>query len=80
MKVLAAAVRDMYGYVWSLPAPCRHHHILVHVPDNSTCEQGFLLENGQFVDRVTAKSHAIMSNQLLERAGDFLELFSEDIW
>lgn len=79
-QVLAAAVKDKQGIIWALPAPCRHHDILKHLPDEHTAEQGFLLSDGIFVDRVTAKSYAMMNQQILEGRGQFRELFSEDIW
>jgi hypothetical protein len=81
-RVLAAAVRDKQGIIWSLPAPCRHHDILKHIPDEHTAEQGFILTDGTFVDRVTAKSYAMMNQQILEGElrGQFRELFSEDMW
>lgn len=79
-QVLAAAVRDKYKIIWALPRPCRHHDILKHVPDEHTAEQGFILSDGSFVDRVTAKSYAMLNNQILEDHGKLPELFSEDMW
>lgn len=79
-QVLAAAVRDKHKIIWALPMPCRHHDILKHVPDEHTAEQGFILSDGSFVDRVTAKSYAILNNQILEGHGKLPELFSEDMW
>lgn len=35
---------------------------------------------GQLVNRVEAKVIARAAHQLLERAGDSAELFSEDVW
>lgn len=42
--------------------------------------QGFLTNKNRFVDRVEAKLIATQTNQLLERASNGNELFSEDVW
>jgi hypothetical protein len=43
-------------------------------------EQGFITSEGMFVDRLTARMIATAADQLLPRALDLAELFSEDVW
>jgi hypothetical protein len=43
-------------------------------------EQGFILSDGLWVDRETAKKVAIEAEQLLPRAVNSKYLFSEDVW
>ncbi len=74
------------GKVYSLPAPNRHHHILRMIFEETgepmeENEQGFLDEEGNFLNRIEALAHALAHNQVLDpdniRAG---RLFSEDLW
>lgn len=82
--VEAAAIRRDRR-VWSLPPPARHHHIMdymiergVQPPINR--EQGFVLSNGEFVDRTEARLVAASAGQLLSTASKGSLLFSEDVW
>ena len=74
------------GEIISLPKPNRHHHVIRYMADvlKHPCPikgtQGFITENGTFVDRVSAKYIAKYHNQLLPRASYLKELFSEDVW
>jgi len=70
------------GKVHSLPSPNRHHHVIgliggIYGPD----KQGFLDNNGEFLDRKQALAVALNAGQVKNpdniRAG---QLFSEDIW
>lgn len=85
-KVEMAAIIGEDGKVYSLPRPNRHHNIIFHLAKDlkhSTPikgEQGFVLTDGTFVDRKTAKLHAIANNQLLETASRSELLFSECMW
>lgn len=71
--------------VW-LPSPNRHHNVIRYMVDELkhpipiTGLQGFVCENGTFLDRVCAKVVAISHSQLLERHHLGNELFSECIW
>lgn len=74
------------GKVHSLPAPNRHHHILWKAVEETGKglhggEQGFLDDQGNFLDRFQALEHALACNQVKDindiRAG---RLFSEDVW
>lgn len=57
LKVVAVACLDKNSKVWSLPKPARHHNVLhlmfskkVQEKDSSD-SQGFLLNDGSYVDR-----------------------------
>ena len=69
----------------TLPAPARHHHILhafdtFGFPDRISYEnQGFLLEDGTYCDRITAGKIAVESGQI-EKLNWGPRLFSEDLW
>jgi len=85
-RVVAAAVVADDGSVVSLPPPARHHTIILHMvntigwPWPITGEQGFILSNGNYVDRVMARQCAEANGQLLIGAAAHRELFSEDVW
>lgn len=87
-KITHVAIK-FEGNVYSLPAPNRHHDVILHIIQvlkietvNSYGEnQGFLDENGQYLNRRQALYSAQVNNQLKPgvqiKAG---QLFSEDIW
>jgi hypothetical protein len=80
-KVIAAAVRTTDGVIHSIPPPHRHHHI-VHALFRLTQirgEQGFLLSDGTFADRVTAAAVAIDQGQITKLPHP-PNLYSEDLW
>jgi hypothetical protein len=86
LKVVAVAVRTDDGLVHTLPRPARHHDV-VHLlaekfnhPSSALDEQGFLLSDGRFCRRKPAKRVAEEAGQLLPRASDLPELYSEDLW
>lgn len=71
------------GKTYSLPAPNRHHHVIrliggVRGPDT----QGFLDNNGNFLDRRQAMQLARGNGQLNRPTDGYQgpELFSEDLW
>lgn len=81
-RIISAAI-NYRGLIVSLPPPARHHNILhalgaiVHDvigPD----EQGFLTDQGRFVDRVEARDIAVQQMGI-KPAHDW-HLFSEDLW
>jgi len=85
MKVTAAAIRDDDGKVWTLPAPARHHNILRHMydsgkPGSFLDGQGFVLEDGTFVNRKVAAKLAVESGQIKKTEYVDGQLFSEDLW
>jgi hypothetical protein len=91
MTIVAAAIKFGDLVCW-LPAPARHHDILRAVKrvfHGRTDEgfrlevQGFMTDDGRFLGREEAYSHAHNCKQLLERKpGQYngIELFSEDVW
>jgi len=72
--------------VFFLPKPNRHYNLFKVIKKTgydiqiNSCEQGFLTDDGKFVDRKTAKKIAIESGQILKGSHDLEELFSEDLW
>jgi hypothetical protein len=85
LTVVAAAIVGFDGKVYSVPKPGRHHDVIRMMvesghPKPITGEQGFLLSDGRFVDRESAKIVAINAGQLLARASHSSDLFSECVW
>lgn len=82
IRVVAAAC-EINGLTYSVPAPGRHHDILLRMPapERHLCVQGFLLSDGRFVDRPVARFVAIDQKQVKDMS--ILhpkDLFSEDLW
>lgn len=86
MKIVAAAIRSQDGEVHYLPIPARHHDIIWSMRDQGYAardchDQGFLTDEGQYVDRLTAKTIARNAGQLIEhRDNGGMLLFSEEVW
>jgi hypothetical protein len=86
LTVERAAIKDHDGKVYTVPRPGRHHDVIKMMvnsyfrPIPITGEQGFVLSDGTFADRVRAREVAEAANQLLSRASTGKELFSEDVW
>lgn len=87
-KLTHVAIR-FRGVVYSLPAPNRHHHVIgeiirltgVETVDAPTDDQGFLDENGTFLNSHQALVSAKLFDQL--KPGTVIRaerLFSEDVW
>lgn len=73
------------GVTFSLPAPYRHHHVLVVIykehGESTYNEQGFLDNEGKFLTREEAFVIAKAAGQIKDitaTCGD--RLYSEDIW
>lgn len=89
MKITSVAIRivegPLEGLVFSLDAPNRHNHIFNLLSwGNSNDrmgkeEQGFLLENGDFVDRKQAGDIALENGQVTKLIAP-PNLYSEDLW
>lgn len=91
-KAIAAAVRTADGVIHFLPAPNRHHHT-VHALHRMTVrdelspaavvvakgEQGFLMSDGTFANRIDAGKCAVSSGQI-KKLTHPPELYSEDLW
>ena len=85
LTVETAAIRTADAKVHTLPRPARHCDIIWHCLANGYAkplrwEQGFVLSDGSFVNRHTAKLVAYNANQLKPTASKCEGLFSEDIW
>lgn len=74
------------GEMISLPKPARHHHVIRKIADSGgktpVCgEQGFITEDGKFLNRFDGLEIAKNNNQILDlsdiRAN---RLFSENLW
>lgn len=74
------------GKLYSLPKPNRHHHIIhqIHLETGDMDifgEQGFLDDQGKFLDRASALIHARECGQLLPERPLWDDwLYSENIW
>ena len=83
IQVLKAAIKYK-GIVYSLPKPARHHDVikLIHEKTgdiNIIGDQGFLLDEGLFVNRYIAMKFATRAGQLKNKE-PISELYSEDLW
>ena len=83
--IVAAAVRLPGNLIASVPRPGRHHDVvqrlaILGIKQAAEHEQGFLTNLGEFVRRKPARLIAQRANQLLPRASELLELYSEDVW
>jgi hypothetical protein len=85
-RVVAAAIKGHDGIVVSLPAPARHEDVMRHMahdldhPLPILGEKGFLLSDGSFARRARARMFAELNNQLLPKASQGNELYSDDVW
>lgn len=83
MKIVAAAI--VYeGVVHTLPPPARHADIIKviwqKIHKQVTCEiQGFVTDEGKFVNRIEAGKIAIAAGQIKELEVP-PDLYSEDLW
>ncbi len=103
--IVSAALKYAH-IILSMPKPARHHDVLHQLygmledasgpaddrieETQSECIQGFIDDQGNFLDRETAYTHAISCGQGTPRrdhriANGFncyqgIELFSEDLW
>lgn len=80
------AIKTEDEVVWSLPSPNRHHDVINRIYEQRqdgkmvTGEQGFLNNEGVFLDRKEALQIAIQADQLIRKTFPENELFSEDLW
>lgn len=75
------------GEIWSLPAPNRHHDVIRKIYDCNGCGingpdvQGFLDNEGNFLNRVDALQHIIDCQQILvDNKINGGRLYSENVW
>lgn len=91
LKAIAAAVKTDDGVIHFMPPPHRHHHT-VHAMHHALYhgsideglivargEQGFVMSDGTFADRVEAGKAAIKSGQIASLQHPPC-LYSEDLW
>lgn len=83
LTVETAAIR-IGDAVFTLPRPNRHHNIMwwlsvLGIQSGQMHDQGFVLNDGRYVDRATAVYIAWMARQL-SAPSKSSELFSEDLW
>ncbi len=80
------AIKTEDGVVWSLPSPNRHHDVINYIYEHKQDEkmvigeQGFLNNEGKFLDRKEALYIAVQAGQLIRKTFPENELFSEDLW
>jgi hypothetical protein len=84
LRVVSVAILTEDGLIHSLPAPNRHFNVMHLLADRykdiGFDAQGFLLSNGKFCRRKPAKRIAEKAGQLIARASNLSELYSEDVW
>lgn len=75
---------DYKGKIYELPKPARHPDIIKYIHEetgdlNIFGNQGFITDNGEFLDRKKGLEYAISSGQIKDAKKRGL-LFSEDLW
>jgi len=80
LRIKSTAVRDTRGAIYTRDKDSTHADIKDIIPIQiwNSCEDGFLLNNGEFADRETALKIAIEANQTLASIGQG-SLFSYDV-
>lgn len=92
--MIVAVALECNGMIFTMPPPNRHHNLLHWWSPDSDMEveftQGFITDEGIFLDRKKAYLHCIIVNQPLVRRNQLLsegkdvyngdKLFSEDLW
>lgn len=86
MLIKAAAIKDSTGKIHTLPPPARHYNIIKQMASEgirisfTDDVQGFILEDGTFVDRYRAALIACKNGQC--NASDLFEgkLTTQDLW
>jgi hypothetical protein len=87
MPITHVAIR-FAGKVWSLPRPHRHHHVIRLIVDSTGVshvdahdrDQGFLDQEGRYLDRVEALAVARGARQLRADVIVQDQLYSENLW
>lgn len=83
--MIVAAALKIDDLILTSPSPARHHTLfylahkyIVAVP---SAEQGFITDQGRFVDRRKAKKIAIAEGQIIDQSRKQDDsLYSEDLW
>jgi hypothetical protein len=79
IKVISAAIKLENEKVISISKPKRHHDLLHEIIKKNKIEQGFLLNNGTFVDRKSA-AKIVLENKQIEKLNWPPNLYTEDLW
>lgn len=82
--MITAAAIVYEGRLYTLPKPARHFDVIKviwqEIKKQVTCEtQGFVTDEGKFLDRIEAGKHALACGQLKELSCP-PDLYSEDVW
>lgn len=88
IEITHVAVKLANGTIYSMPRPNRHHNVIRHMSqdkvDYKNNKEGFLDDQGNFLDRYEAYNLAVSTGQINRRKGEQFyqgpELYSEDIW
>lgn len=83
MKIKAAAILQEDGSIYSLPKPHRHPDIIIDMASKGLRyggQQGFILDNGEFVNRVEALKIAKAADQVIRKDDLTNQLYTEDLW
>lgn len=85
MKIVGVALLTEQGKMYSLLKPARHVDLfkLESMGVLASAKQGFLLDDGSFVDRVEAYIIASCNGQLINEnfsASGIKQLYSENLW
>ncbi len=82
LKIVSVAIRKG-NMIISKSAPARHHDVMAGMNflrvDCIHAEQGFLTNQGTFVNRAEAKRIAMVARQMIKPTNSS-HLFSEDLW
>jgi hypothetical protein len=87
LPLVGVAIR-FEGKVYSLPKPNRHHHVISLIVnktgilsiDVESDDEGFIDEQGNFLNRKKALINAIEHNQLIDEVPLHYVLTSENLW
>ncbi len=83
MRIATAAIKLKNGCIISLPRPARHHDIINAMAAIGVIaiEQGFLTDEGTFVDRLEGWNIAQGAGQIIYVCGGAPgELYSDNLW
>ena len=81
--IVAVAIKDPSGKIWTKPPPHRHHHIIHWMieegiePPIKSIWQGFITDEGIFLNRKDSAEHALKCKQIEEQQDT---LISEQLW
>ena len=81
--MIVAAAIEQDGKVYTLPQPARHHNLIALIITETgkmvDGVQGFVDDQGNFMNRVDAAQHVIGCGQL-KRVPRPPNLYTEDLW